>query len=91
MSVPTDEVKETDPVGDVVAPAAVLVTETVTVTGWPTSAVGLENPTELDVVSVVTVRFALPFEVWWTASPEYVAVIWYEPAGDAETFAAQLD
>ena len=60
VSVGTDELNVTEPVGAIVAPAAVFVTVTVTVEGWPTTTVGLENPMPVEVVSAVTVRLAPP-------------------------------
>ncbi len=61
-SVAIDEVNDTDPVGAVVAPGAVFVIVAVTVTGWPTTALLLENATAAEVERMFTVRFAPPLE-----------------------------
>jgi hypothetical protein len=69
VSVAIEEVNATDPVGAVLAPAAVFVTDTVTVTGCPTTGVAVEEPTVVEVESVLAVRFATALEGWWTKSP----------------------
>ena len=75
VSVGTDDVKDTDPVGGVAAPAAVFVTVTVTVEGCPTTTEPLENPIDAEVERAFTVRLAPAVEDWCVALAGYVAVI----------------
>ncbi len=69
LSVATEELKDTDPVGQVVAPGVVSVIVAVTVAGCPTTTVPLENPTVAEVERMFTVRFAPPLEGWWVELP----------------------
>lgn len=59
VSPATDDVKLTVPVGEAVTPGDVVETETVTVVGWPTTTVPLENATEVEVEAAVTFRAAV--------------------------------
>jgi hypothetical protein len=91
VSVGTEEVKDTIPVGVAVAPAEVSATVAVTVTGCPTTAVALENETEVEVETALTVRIALAAEPLWTGVPAKVPVIVSVPLDGGVTVTWQLD
>lgn len=69
VSVETEDEKDTDPVGGVVAPGAVFVMVAVRVTGCPTSAVPVDEAIEAEVERTLTVSVALALEDLWVELP----------------------
>jgi hypothetical protein len=69
VSVATEELKVTEPVGAVVAPGLVFVIVAVTVDGWPTTTVPLENEIPDEVERMFTVRFAFAADAWCVELP----------------------
>src|SRR5512141_3099500 len=91
VSLVTEEEKETEPVGEVVTPGEVAETVAVTVTGWPTTIVPLEEVAAVDVEPVVTVRDAVLDDVLCVVLPEYAPVMVSVPADGAVTVTVQAD